>query len=71
VLDVVAGGPAEQAGIKVGDKILAIDGRTPAELPLPAARVKLKTDAPGSKLRLRVSSGGAEREVVLTLRDLV
>lgn len=71
VLDVVAGGPAEQVGIKVGDKILAIDGRAPAELPLPAARVKLKTDPPGSKLRLRVSSGGAEREVVLTLRDLV
>lgn len=71
VLDVVAEGPAERAGLKPGDKILAIDGKPPKELSLPAARVKFKNDAPGTRIRLNVESGGQKREAVLVLRDLV
>lgn len=71
VMDVTAGGPAAEAGIKVGDKVLAVDGQTPAELSLPALRTKLKSDPPGTKVRLRVESGGQGRDVVLTLRDLI
>jgi len=71
VMDVTAGGPAAEAGIKVGDKVLAVDGRTPAELSLPALRTKLKSDPPGTIVRLRVESGGQGRDVVLTLRDLI
>jgi hypothetical protein len=29
------------------------------------------SDPPGTRVRLRVHSGSAEREIVLTLRDLV
>ncbi len=71
VLDVVPGGPAAEAGLKVGDEITAIDGRPTAEMSLPDTRVELKTDPPGTKLRLTVRSGSSTREAVLVLRDLV
>jgi hypothetical protein len=71
VMDVVAGGPAAEAGLKVGDRVLAIDGRPVGQLTLPATRVRFKTETPGTKVHLRVRTGGATRELVLTLRDLV
>jgi hypothetical protein len=72
VIDVVAGGPAAQAGLKNGDSILTIDGKNPGDLSLAAARLKLKSDPPGTRVRLRVRSGsGPEREVTITLRDLI
>ena len=67
VVDVVAGGPADAAGVKAGDVVVAIDGRAAATLPLAAARARLK-GAAGRKVRLTID-GGAQR--VVTLRDLV
>jgi hypothetical protein len=66
VIDVVAGSPAADAGIKVGDVIVAVDGKAWTVSGLAAARLAMKR-APGAKVRLRI--GGAER--VLTLRDLI
>ncbi len=71
VLDVVPAGPAAEAGLKVGDRVLAVDGKPAAQIPLPALRARLRSDAPGTKLDLRIESGGATREVTLMLRDLV
>lgn len=71
VMDVFAGSPAAEAGIKTGDTIVAVDGRPVASVPLPALRQRFRTDAPGTKVTLKVRAGDAEREVVLTLRDLV
>ncbi len=71
VMDVTAGGAAAEAGIKVGDKVLAVDGQTAAQLSLPALRAKLRSDPPGTKVRLSVESGGQRRDIVLTLRDLI
>jgi Aspartyl protease/PDZ domain len=71
VLDVVPGGPAAEAGLKVGDRVLAVDGKAATQISLPEFRERLRSDAPGSKLVLRIASGGATREVTLTLRDLV
>ncbi len=71
VVDVTAGAPAAEAGIKVGDKILKVDGRSASTLNLGATRTKFRTSPVGTKVVLTVESGGAVREVVLTLRDLV
>jgi hypothetical protein len=71
VMDVVAGGPAAQAGLKVGDKILAVDGQPASQISLPALRARFKSDAPGSQAHLTVQSGSEKREINLVLRDLV
>ncbi|HYA95088.1 MAG TPA: aspartyl protease family protein, partial [Terriglobales bacterium] len=71
VMDVIAGGPAAVAGIKVGDKILAINGRGAGQLPLPAVRQQFKTQPPGTRLRLTIQSGEQKRDLELVLKDLV
>lgn len=71
VKDVIAGGPAAEAGVKVGDRIAAVDGQPVASLTLPGLRSRFKSDAPGTRVKLKLRSEGAEREVILTLRDLV
>jgi len=71
VMDVVPGGPAAEAGVKTGDRVLEVDGTPAPRVSLPALRARLRSEAPGTKIRLRVESGGAVREVTLTLRDLV
>jgi hypothetical protein len=71
VADVVAGGPAEAADVKVGYRITAIDD-TPAEkLSLPAVRERFRTERVGTAVRLTVLAGGERREATLVLRDLV
>jgi len=71
LLDVTAGGPAAQAGLAPGDSIVAIDGVSVDRLVLPVARLRFKTDPPGTRVRLRIKKGAVEREVTLVLRDLV
>jgi predicted metalloprotease with PDZ domain len=68
--DVVEGSPADQAGLQVGDEVLAVDGRQATELSLAEAREILKR-APGTRVRLRVRSGEAAREVELMLEEMV
>jgi hypothetical protein len=71
VIDVIAGGPAAEAGIRVGDEILAIDGQKVEGLDLPTVRLGFKNDAPKKRVRLTVERDGERREVTLILRDLV
>jgi len=71
VIDVVSGSPAEKAGIKTGDKILAIDGKPTGELDLTKVREEFRNSAVGKKMRLRVETGTSFRDIVLELRDLV
>ena len=73
VVDVTAGGPAEKAGLHAGDKIVAVDGAPASSLSLSDLRRRLRTDPPGTPVRVKlVSSGGApEREATIVLNDLV
>lgn len=71
VEDVVAHGPAAEAGVRVGDTILAIDGKSPADLSLAEVRTRFRDSAPGTPVRLTVRSGGEVREVAVVLRELV
>jgi gag-polyprotein putative aspartyl protease/PDZ domain/Aspartyl protease len=70
-VDVIAGGPAAEAGLKQGDSILAIDGVDTEKLILPDVRERVRREAPGKNLTLLVDSNGKERTVTITLRDLV
>jgi serine protease Do len=56
-----SGGPADQAGIKVGDVIVAINGR---EVDDPEAlRFRIATQSVGAEIHLAVQRGGQERVV--------
>lgn len=71
VLDVIAGGPAERAGLRVGDKVIAVDGKAVGTLVLPEVRDQWKYSPAGTKLTLRVQSAAGSREVVVVLQELV
>ena len=65
VSDVVAGGPADRAGLAPGDVLLGVDGR-PLEHP-DALGYRLATSGVGRTLDLAVLSRGERRDVALTL----
>jgi hypothetical protein len=71
VVDVIAGGAADQAGIKPGETILAIDGVSTDKLVLPQVREKIRREAVGKRIMLLLESKGTTRTAVVTLRDLV
>ena len=70
-VDVIADGPAAEAGVKQGDIILAIDGVDTGKLVLPDIRERIRREDPGKKVTLLLDSDGRERAVTITLRDLV
>jgi membrane-associated protease RseP (regulator of RpoE activity) len=71
VVDVTKGAPAESAGLKVGDAIVAVDGKPATSIPVYEMRKRLRDDTPGTAVTLTVKSGGATRDVKVTLRDLI
>jgi putative serine protease PepD len=70
-MDVTAAGPADGAGLRVGDVIEAVDGKRVAEAGLSDFRLRLRTASPGSTVALTVNSGGLPRELILTLADQI
>lgn len=71
VVDVIAGSPADAAGLKTGDRIVAVNGkRAVGEISLPDLRL-LKKAPPGTNLILDVQRGSARQTINITLKDLV
>lgn len=70
VMDVLEDGPAHRAGLKKGDRILTVDGKPAASLPLSDFRALLRTRAAGKRVRLGVESAGKARQVSVVLREL-
>jgi len=70
VVDVIPKGPADEAGVRVGDTILAIDGRSTSELDLPEVREQMRRRPVGDHVKLLLESNGKRHTVVVTLRDL-
>ena len=62
--------PAQSAGVRPGDAIVALDGRPVAGLSLAAVRSVLRS-ADGRVVRLVLARDGVTRDVVLTLRRVV
>jgi predicted aspartyl protease len=71
VIDVTAHAPAEEAGLKVGDIITAVDGKTATGIALPDLRYRFRNDAPGTIVTLSVKRGSGTTDVRVTLRDLI
>jgi putative serine protease PepD len=65
VADVIAGGPADAAGLQPGDRITAIGGRRVMQASDVSAIVT--AHKPGEKLDVRITRGGDERTLHITL----
>lgn len=65
VADVADGSPAEEAGVRVDDHLLSLDGRTIDEVGHVALREALRSE--GRKVTLGLERDGERFEVVLTL----
>jgi hypothetical protein len=70
VHDLVKGGPAEQAGLAVGDTIIAIDGGPARSLTLGAVRERLKSGE-GRIVPVEVRRRGASMRLDVRLRRLL
>jgi S1-C subfamily serine protease len=64
---IVPGGAAEKAGVKVGDRIVAIDGK-PVKTALDAIRL-IRDRTAGDAVRLRLDRGGTTVEVEAVLAE--
>jgi hypothetical protein len=71
VVDVITGGAADDAGIRVGDRIVACNGKAPTELGLPAMREDFRRQPPGTVFELAVDTQSGNRVVQLELKDLL
>jgi serine protease Do len=68
VADVVKGGPAEKAGVKVGDVIVEFDKKVikdSADLPAAVARV-----APGTSVQLKIAREGKQISLPITVGEM-
>jgi hypothetical protein len=65
VASVIAGSPAEKAGIQAGDIVMAVDGTEMTDLR--AYGAALRTKAPGDVITVKVKRGDEEIEVKATL----
>jgi hypothetical protein len=71
VIDVTKSAPADEAGLKTGDMIVAVDGKPVSTLSLADLRYRLRNDAPGTVMSFTVKRGAATQDIHVTLRDLV
>jgi serine protease Do len=67
ILDVFKSSPADRAGIKPGDRLVAVSGRQVDSYTQLLRRIALL--APGTRVKLRVSRDGKEIETEATLAD--
>ena len=70
VQEVRPGSPADSAGVRPGDALVALDGRSAAEMSLAAVRRLLRSEN-GRVVRLTLARDGRTREAALTLRRVV
>ena len=71
VQDILADSPAAEAGVRRGDRLLEINGVPVPSLKPHEIRRAFRAES-GTRVRLRIqSSGEPEREVSLTLRELL
>jgi len=68
IIEVMAGSPAERAGLKAGDKILAIDGESVTSNSLESVATSLR-GAPGSRVSLKIEFGDGDSRTISLQRE--
>jgi hypothetical protein len=71
VESVLANSPAEHAGLRAGDQVLAVDGRDIGQWDLPQISDLLDEGEPGRKVPVRVLRGGQEKKLNIKLAEVV
>ena len=69
--DVMAGSPAEEAGLRVDDVIVAVDGESARAIGLDALRRRLAESTSGTRVVFDVLRAGTPVQAAPVLRDLV
>ena len=69
IADVAAGSPANDAGLMVGDIIVAIDGKTAVSIALSEAREMLRMRPDGTVVRLDIMRAGTPSACAIALRS--
>ena len=70
VVDVVKGGPADEAGVRAGDRIISMDGKKASALTMPEVRSKLRGPVT-TRISLVLERGNSRHRVVIVLKDIV
>jgi membrane-associated protease RseP (regulator of RpoE activity) len=70
VIEVIKGGPAAEAGIKPGDRIVSIDGKKATALTMPEVRSKLRGPV-NTRITLIIKRDDSTDRKVLVLKDLI
>ncbi|HEY2956034.1 MAG TPA: aspartyl protease family protein [Candidatus Eisenbacteria bacterium] len=68
---VLPGSPAEKAGLRPGDRVLAIAGRPAGEYTVDAAADVLDHGPPGRKVKLEIERDGKKKRVKIRLREFL
>ena len=71
IVDITKNAPAEEAGLKAGDEIVAVDGKPASSLKLFEVRRMLRDEAPGTIVNFAIKRGNETKGVAVTLRDLI
>ncbi len=71
IVDVTKDAPADRAGLKTGDDIVAVDGKPASSLKLYELRQRLRDEAPGTIVKFTVKRGSETKEISVTLQDLI
>jgi PDZ domain/Aspartyl protease len=71
VAEVIAGSPAEKAGLKQGDVVTEIDGRSIASFDRDPLERQFEDGKPGTKVAITVMRDGKPVKLTATLRDIL
>jgi hypothetical protein len=71
VTDVTPGGPADLAGVKIGDIVTSVNGAAVRMDGLADTRLQLRNQPPGSLVEMELQRDGAARKVTLSLKDQI
>ena len=70
-LSVLPGSPAEKAGLREGDEVVAVDGRAMADWPAAALESALEDGPDGRVIRVTVKREGREEELKMKAKEML